>query len=73
MRRCRFDEYGRNCENKCSSTCKDNYCRNEDGKCLRCPPGVQGHNCTTENATPGLSAKTVTVGVIVTVAPPVIL
>lgn len=26
-----------------------------------------------ENATPGLSAKTVTVGVIVTVAPPVIL
>ncbi|XP_052717716.1 multiple epidermal growth factor-like domains protein 10 isoform X1 [Crassostrea angulata] len=49
MRRCRFDEYGRNCENKCSSTCKDNYCRNEDGKCLRCPPGVQGHNCTTGN------------------------
>lgn len=40
MRRCRFDEYGRNCENKCSLICKDNYCRNEDGKCLRCFFGV---------------------------------
>ncbi|XP_056006233.1 multiple epidermal growth factor-like domains protein 11 isoform X2 [Ostrea edulis] len=46
--KCRRNTYGINCEKNCSDSCLNRRCRNTDGMCLRCPPGYQGFNCTSE-------------------------
>ncbi|XP_062575036.1 cell death abnormality protein 1-like [Saccostrea cucullata] len=54
--KCRSTKYGINCEKNCSENCLRKRCRNTDGMCLRCSPGYQGFNCTSE-CSPGTYGK----------------
>nr|XP_034322306.1 multiple epidermal growth factor-like domains protein 10 [Crassostrea gigas] len=40
--------YGSNCDTPCPTTCKDNTCHIQSGKCLNCKPGWTGIYCTTK-------------------------
>ncbi|XP_065923326.1 uncharacterized protein [Magallana gigas] len=39
------DHYGKNCNQTCSSRCKDNRCHIETGYCLHCENGYRGPYC----------------------------
>lgn len=43
---CENGFYGFNCSQQCSTTCKDQLCHKENGKCIQCASGYKGDYCT---------------------------